>query len=212
MGQTYATAWGVFNTIRWGLVMVPVQALEATSNAFVGHRWGVYQNRLSPIPRASASWFDIRYVTAPAIKSSLLALLVEVPLCIGLSFQGAKLFARYLSNSDEVAEVTAMMWRSIDFCYICYAVSTQLATILLATETQWYLYQSLMSNLFYALPWAVVLTVIGDKITPDNSWTYHRWVFGGSLVVSLVIISTVDIIWVVRLRGKKLPRSFNRRR
>ncbi|TLS21318.1 uncharacterized protein PpBr36_10405 [Pyricularia pennisetigena] len=37
MGSTYATAWGVFNTIRWGLVMVPVQALEQTSLAFVGH-------------------------------------------------------------------------------------------------------------------------------------------------------------------------------
>jgi len=42
MGQNYATAWGAFNTMRWGLIMVPVQALEATSNAFVGHRWGMW--------------------------------------------------------------------------------------------------------------------------------------------------------------------------
>ncbi|GME22117.1 hypothetical protein DL96DRAFT_1492038 [Neofusicoccum parvum] len=34
MGTDYATAWGVFTTIRWGLVMVPVQALEATSLAY----------------------------------------------------------------------------------------------------------------------------------------------------------------------------------
>ncbi|KAH8742758.1 hypothetical protein F5883DRAFT_441843, partial [Diaporthe sp. PMI_573] len=27
MRSTYATAWGVFNTIRWGLIMVPVQAV-----------------------------------------------------------------------------------------------------------------------------------------------------------------------------------------
>ncbi|KAK7424446.1 hypothetical protein QQX98_000411 [Neonectria punicea] len=27
LGSVYSTAWGVFNTIRWGLVMVPVQAL-----------------------------------------------------------------------------------------------------------------------------------------------------------------------------------------
>ena len=40
MSADYATAWGVFTTIRWGLVMVPVQALEATSLAFVGHYWG----------------------------------------------------------------------------------------------------------------------------------------------------------------------------
>ncbi|KAF9053440.1 hypothetical protein BJ165DRAFT_1447523 [Panaeolus papilionaceus] len=201
MGQTYATAWGVFNTIRWGLVMVPVQALEATSNAFVGHRWGIYQESKSD---SRATWYDVRYITAPALKSVCIALLIEVPLCIGLSFQGARLFARYLSNSDEVAEVTAMMWRSIDFCYICYAVSTQLATILLATETRWYLYQSLGSNILYALPWAIALTVIGDKITADNSWTYHRWVFGGSLVVSLVIILAVDGLWVFRLKGGRL--------
>jgi hypothetical protein len=59
MGQAYATAWGVFNTIRWGLIMVPVQALEATSNAFVGHRWGIYQ-RAKPTPSSPATWSDIR--------------------------------------------------------------------------------------------------------------------------------------------------------
>jgi Na+-driven multidrug efflux pump len=40
LSEDYATAWGVFTTIRWGLVMVPVQALEATSLTLVGHSWG----------------------------------------------------------------------------------------------------------------------------------------------------------------------------
>ncbi|RHZ48409.1 uncharacterized protein CDV56_105190 [Aspergillus thermomutatus] len=40
LSEDYATAWGVFTTIRWGLVMVPVQALEATSLTFIGHNWG----------------------------------------------------------------------------------------------------------------------------------------------------------------------------
>lgn len=39
LGSVYATAWGVFSTIRWGLVMVPVAALEATTLLFVGHDW-----------------------------------------------------------------------------------------------------------------------------------------------------------------------------
>jgi Na+-driven multidrug efflux pump len=43
MGEDYATAWGVFNTIRWGLVMVPVQALEASTLTFVGHAWGQWR-------------------------------------------------------------------------------------------------------------------------------------------------------------------------
>lgn len=46
MGLTYATAWGVFNTIRWGLVMVPVQALEASASTFIGHRWGWWRKRV----------------------------------------------------------------------------------------------------------------------------------------------------------------------
>ena len=46
MGNDYATAWGVFNTIRWGLIMVPVQALEATSLAFIGHTWGAWRENV----------------------------------------------------------------------------------------------------------------------------------------------------------------------
>ena len=46
LGSDYATAWGVFNTIRWGLIMVPVQALEATSLAFGGHAWGAWRREV----------------------------------------------------------------------------------------------------------------------------------------------------------------------
>ncbi|KAL8812218.1 MAG: hypothetical protein Q9200_001193 [Gallowayella weberi] len=46
MGSDYATAWGIFNTIRWGLIMVPVSALEATSLAFIGHAWGRWRHEV----------------------------------------------------------------------------------------------------------------------------------------------------------------------
>lgn len=48
MGSDYATAWGVFNTIRWGIVMVPVQALQASTLTFVGHAWGRWRARVGP--------------------------------------------------------------------------------------------------------------------------------------------------------------------
>lgn len=48
MGSDYATAWGVFNTIRWGIFMVPVQALEATTLTFVGHAWGRWRAEVGP--------------------------------------------------------------------------------------------------------------------------------------------------------------------
>jgi Na+-driven multidrug efflux pump len=56
MGLDYATAWGVFNTIRWGIFMVPVQALEATTLTFMGHAWGKWRAEVGPTlknPKAS---------------------------------------------------------------------------------------------------------------------------------------------------------------
>ena len=61
MGADYATAWGIFNTIRWGLVMVPVNTLEATSNVFTGHRWGQWRNEVGiDVQTAKAGWKQIR--------------------------------------------------------------------------------------------------------------------------------------------------------
>jgi hypothetical protein len=196
MGQTYATAWGVFNTIRWGLIMVPVQALEATSLTFVGHRWGAWRREIGTGTRSPGCTplSTVLSIVRPALISLGFALLVEIPLAIFLSLWGARSFARYLGGSDEVAEMTAYMWRTIDWCYIFYAASTQLATVLLATRPKWYLYQSLVSNLLYVLPWAVVCQV--KELDAGNAWTYHSLVFGWSLVFSFVDILAVDAVWV----------------
>jgi hypothetical protein len=60
LGEDYATAWGVFNTIRWGLIMVPVQALEASTLAFVGHNWGRWRARVGmAVRRPKASRQDL---------------------------------------------------------------------------------------------------------------------------------------------------------
>jgi hypothetical protein len=60
MGSDYATAWGVFNTIRWGIVMVPVQALEASALTFVGHAWGQWRAQVGPeLKKPKASRRDL---------------------------------------------------------------------------------------------------------------------------------------------------------
>ncbi|KAK5958775.1 hypothetical protein OHC33_000618 [Knufia fluminis] len=198
LGADYATAWGVFNTIRWGLVMVPVQTLEASALAFVGHRWGQFRHAFNHATRAKASNHQIKHIIAPALISCLVALTVEVPLCILLSLLGAKPYARWISNSNTVASITAYMWQTIDWCYIFYALSTQLATILLATMPRWYLYQSPASNILYVLPWAIVCQV--RNLDADNAWTYHSIVFGGSLVFSFFDILLFVGLWVWKLR------------
>jgi len=203
LGSTYATAWGIFNTIRWGLIMVPVQSLEATSLAFVGHLWGEWRRDIGITTRrpGRVALGTILRIARPALLSLAIALAVEVPLTIFLSLWGARPFARYLSGSDDVADVTAFMWRTIDWCYVFYASSTQLASILLATRPKWYLYQSLASNLLYVLPWAIVCQV--RDLDESNAWTFHSLVFGGSLVFSLVDVVVVDALWVWTLATGK---------
>lgn len=70
MGSNYATAWGVFNTIRWGLIMVPVTALEASSLAFGGHAWGQWRASVGAgARRAKASRLDILGKSDPCLHS-----------------------------------------------------------------------------------------------------------------------------------------------
>ncbi|KAK6955870.1 hypothetical protein Daesc_003515 [Daldinia eschscholtzii] len=203
LGSTYASAWTIFTTIRWGLVMVPVQSLEATSLAFIGHHWGSWRRSIGKTTRrpGRVALQTIMRITRPALVSLAISLLVEVPLAIFLSIWGARSFARYLGQPDEVADITAYMWRTIDWCYIFYAASTQLATVLLATRPKWYLYQSLASNLLYVLPWAIVCQV--KNLDVNNAWAYHRLVFGGSLVFSFIDIMIVDSLWMWTLMTGK---------
>jgi Na+-driven multidrug efflux pump len=220
MGSDYATAWGVFSTIRWGLVMVPVQALEATTLTFIGHSWGSFRKSIGVTPvKTHGSWRQLlHFADVGAVKpratyrqiwnivrwtvySVAIALVIEIPLCLLMSFFGARPFARYLSGSNQVADIVEHMWQTIDWCYIFYAISTQLAAVLLATRPVWYLYQSLASNILYVLPWAIVCQTA--DLNADDAWTYHSLVFGGSLVFSFFVIVIGDGTWALRLvRGK----------
>lgn len=59
-----------FNTIRWGLVMVPVNALAATASTFVGHEWGLWRERALSQGFTQASLTDLigRYITPTIIR------------------------------------------------------------------------------------------------------------------------------------------------
>ncbi|VUC27845.1 unnamed protein product [Clonostachys rosea] len=203
LGADYATAWSIFNIIRWGLVMVPVQSLEATTLAFVGPLWGDWRREIGKEQRRPGRppMRTILNIARPTIMSLFIALVVEIPIAVFLSLWGARAFARFLGQPDRIADVTAHMWRTTDWCYIFYAMSTQLVALLLATRPRWYLYQSLASNLLYVLPWAIVCQV--KDLTGGNAWTYHRLVFAGSLVFSFVDVVVVCLIWSWTLAAGK---------
>ncbi|KAF1912861.1 hypothetical protein BDU57DRAFT_581114 [Ampelomyces quisqualis] len=198
LGKDYATAWGVFSTIRWGLIMVPVMALEATTLTFVGHSWGQFRATCQATTTSVKSRMTANQlfkIIRWALYSVVFVLVVEVPLCLIMSFAGTEPFARYISGSDAVSHIAARMWPTIDWCYILYGVSTQLAAILVATQPRWYLFQSLASNLLYVLPWAIVCQVV--TLHSSDAWTYHSLVFGGSLVFSFFAILAVVGTWTM---------------
>lgn len=76
MGDDHAIAWGVFNTMRWGLVMMPVQRLEASSSAFVGHAWGNWRKLVgTDVVRPHASRADVKCRSSlPKIALTLIIL------------------------------------------------------------------------------------------------------------------------------------------
>ena len=94
-----------------------------------------------------------------------------------------------------------MCLKTIDWCYIFYAISTLLASILLSTIPRFYFLQAVLSNLLWMLPWAIAVTKL--DMTAENAWTYHSIVFGGSLVFSFFAVLVVLVIWAWALsRGK----------
>ncbi|KAI9675939.1 MAG: hypothetical protein M1829_003177 [Trizodia sp. TS-e1964] len=203
MGKNYATAWGVFNTIRWGLVMVPVQALEASTLTFVGHKWGQWRARVGiHLRNPKASWPDLLEIVHPALVSCVIVLVVEVIICIALSTRGMEAFAYYLSESTEVSQITQTMWKTIDWCYIFFGLNYQLAAILLAASPRWFLYQALGSNILWILPWAIVMTKV--QFAEDTAWTYYAIIFGGALVFDFFDVLLTVVIWAWRLRRGKV--------
>jgi Na+-driven multidrug efflux pump len=140
LGENYATAWGVFNTIRWGLIMVPVQTLEASTLTFVGHNWGRWRAcmgveiRQPKASRAEIVGMTVSYsyltilanrrdspeIIRPAVISCSIALAVEVIICIALSTHGMQTFAYFLSGSEIVAQITQMMWKVVTTALLSY--------------------------------------------------------------------------------------------
>ncbi|KAI9763084.1 MAG: hypothetical protein M1840_000931 [Geoglossum simile] len=210
MGADYATAWGIFNTIRWGLIMVPVQAFEASTLTFVGHAWGRWRAKVgADLRRPKASKADLIEIVRPAFISCCLSLLVEVPLCIFLSLWGMNGFAFYLSRSTAVAKIATKMWKTIDWCYIFFALNYQIAAILLATSPRWFLYQALGSNFLWILPWAIVVTEV--RMSAEEAWKFVAIIFGGALVFDFFNVSAVCVCWAWRLmKGKVRVRAVER--
>ncbi|KAJ6003681.1 hypothetical protein N7522_006373 [Penicillium canescens] len=200
LGETYATAWGIFNTIRWGLVMVPVQALEASTLAFVGHNWGRFR-AFKDAEYPKASYREVLRILRPALLSGSIALFFETVLFASLSARGISAFAFYLSRSADVARTAQTMWKVVDWTYIFYGLGYQLAAVLLAASPRWYLYRAVGSNFLWMLPWAIVVTKC--SFPDSSSWRYYAIIFGGANVFDFLIVGATLLLWLYRLgQGK----------
>ncbi|KAJ3156904.1 hypothetical protein HDU86_003439 [Geranomyces michiganensis] len=246
LGADYATAWGVFNTIRWGILMVPANAFEQAALAFVGHRWGEYkaQGRVSSgdgmdkehggkgnhsrdgrtvdvdvtqgsVEKdnndADATESDngidtdsmagsttpnvvtLKYVTHPALVSFGLTFIVELALALLMSFVLIKPFARYLSSSESVAELTTTLFHQLDWCYVLFTLQLQLVAILLATRLDIWFVTALTTNILWVLPWCIALQV--GAVPEDRAWWFYGFIFGGGLVFDFGVVLVALAFW-----------------
>jgi hypothetical protein len=101
----------MFNTIRWGLVIIPIQALEVTTLAFVSHQWGNWRHKIGITQRRpeKSPIHAILAIVKPSINSIIISMAIEIPIAIFLSFWGARDFAHFLDQPDEIADVTSYM-------------------------------------------------------------------------------------------------------
>jgi len=81
----------------------------------------------------------------------------------------------------------------MDWCYIFYGISSQLAAILIATTPRFFFAQSLVANILWMLPWAIVCSKI--TMSEDNAWTYHGIAVGGSLLANFVTVLMTCVLW-----------------
>ncbi|KAJ3051893.1 hypothetical protein HK097_007093, partial [Rhizophlyctis rosea] len=157
LGADYATAWGVFNTIRWGVLMVPASAFEAATLAFTAHNWGVWRKKQEDGEELTKK--DLITVLNPALKSTLLTLLTELLLCLLLSLFLIRPFAFYLSSSASVATLVTTMFHHLDWCYILWTTTNNLTAVLLATWPTIWFYNSVVVNVGWVVPWCVVIWI-----------------------------------------------------
>ncbi|KAF2233510.1 hypothetical protein EV356DRAFT_547726 [Viridothelium virens] len=145
--------------------------------------------------RPQASRKQILQIIRPILYSLTLVLVVEVPISIFFTLFGCEPFAYYLSGSQNVAKITAHMWRTIDWCFFFFVSAVQLSNIWLATRPSWFLYQSLAQQLLYTLPWTV------------NAWSYHGKLYGGQLIVLFFVNLLLTVLWYRKLRAGSLKLS-----
>ncbi|KAI8917535.1 hypothetical protein DFJ77DRAFT_488310 [Powellomyces hirtus] len=200
LGSDYATAWGVFNTIRWGILMVPAGAFEQAALAFIGHAWGKY--KVQAAQKGSNDDADVN-VVRPAMISFLYTLIIEAVLALLMSFVLIKPFAQYLSGDAAVAELTTRMFKQLDWCYVLFTVHLQLGAILLATRLDIWFVTALSSNILWVLPWCIALAV--GAVSVDRAWYFYGIIFGGGLVLNFFVVSAgVGFWWFAVPRNWKL--------
>ncbi|KAF9053447.1 hypothetical protein BJ165DRAFT_1340079, partial [Panaeolus papilionaceus] len=203
LGLEYALVWATFGVVRRITVDIPVRSLELTTNTFVGNNWRVYLERKKTGSRDLTSWCEIRELTSPALKSTIVALLLTVPLVIWVTLAGAKQIARLYGNED-VASMVAEMWTVVGVGVVLWSASVQMGSVMMVVAPTWYSVQSLAFTAVYSLPCAIALSAVKNNFDAGQLWGFYKWMVGGSYVIETLFIAITSGVWVAKMRGRAL--------
>lgn len=156
-GSRWATAYGVFFTIRIGFGFVPLLAIEASCQTYTGHAWGLVAGEGSTPDKMDRQEKvrRLKILYRSVAISTLLTCAIEILMYFGIGFGFGHQLAFYLSGSKSVADLTVSIWLMIDWGYIFLAMFFQVSSIILIAKPSWYFYQSLLITLVFALPMTI---------------------------------------------------------
>ena len=130
--------------------------------------------------------------------------------------------ARWLTGGERVATLTIKMWhvsgdrrrrsriaslQTLNWFYALCAIGKQVGSLLLVTTPRFFFYQSIITNIFWLLPWAIAFTKLQLEAADERrALTLHAALFGGALTLSFIVTSAAAVIWTLRLK-KRLIRE-----
>ncbi|XP_065557280.1 uncharacterized protein LOC136025308 [Artemia franciscana] len=196
MERDYATAWGVFNTIRWGIVMVPNLAFFEAASTFTGHRWSLFKKKA----KENVRWKDIINVMMYSIQSTILTLIMETMTVILMSVWLIEPFALFLSEDENVVYLVKEMWSSLCWSYLLTLLGMQLSAILIATWPAWFFIRTIGSSVLWTLPWTIALSLRESKDEMD--WYFFGYVIGGGLITSFVVTVASVCGWMFIIKNR----------
>lgn len=175
LGAEEAAAWGLLNSIIWGIILIPGYVVANYVKVHIG--LAPFRSKIKKIAKKSAicllAWIFLMTILTASIWPIL-----------------ASFFSKY---NEKVATLSLTMLYNVGWIYIIFACNNAIDSFFLGTgKTEYVFYQSFLTNLIiYFVPWILYLVGV---LTPTYWWVLGLYI-AGMLVDFCLTCFFCIIVW-----------------